>query len=1018
MKTASAFFFLAMLCAAFVEIGAQPVAPGMRFWRTIRTPHFSIHYPKPHEQFARRMGVIAERTHAKLAPKYRTGATHTHVVLVFDSDLVNAFAFPAFGLDQIVLYLDSPQLGSFSRFDMWAEIVFLHEYVHILSLRYYDKFWLMLWRLLTGTPPNLVSPPGFIEGVAVYEESQAGKGRLFDPLTNMNHRTAMLDGSYPNRGETLSGSHRWPFGGHIYLFGGRFYNYLVSRLGEKRMAEYWRLDILGFAADAKLRTLHRKNLRKLGQRGSLEGMDPSRLRTPNLKRAYKEFVAAERARVEREVAAIMDQGVTPFRRLTFDGYRKSYLQAGEDGQLYYSATPRDRPAGIFELRPPAPGSGKKAEKPRRVRRSFGSAGFTIQGQHQIFSEPRFIYPGIYGFRNEIYKKRRYWFDRRINKNRSSSYPALSSDGMRLYFVERDDKERRLVAADLDRKGRIAEFRVLLKTRLTGLIQFTALAPDDRRLAAVVRQGETGNGSLMVCEVGGALTASMPCSAVARGDNVKIQPRFSPDGGRILFSSDADGIYNLYSVNLATGEARRLTRTVTGFFAPAPVGDDLYALGFFRDGYDIVRFRRQDLLGEPVDYFQGDDGDGMVPYDQAMARSFRDQFYWGPLEMRPFLLGIAGTGSLGATFGVGARDPLSRHFFVAAYDFLQQVGFAQYDYTRFALGLSLTYSTNRFDRESNRGCIVDGEFYRPFCADTTVGIESGAAFLRYVHGRKSIITQFLLGGVHVKLRNAQNLVNEEFEDRDYNLSGPAAAFVAGDSNFYPESISPEHGWVFFTQTRYYHEDYSYRQVDRVNSERVSYGIAEGGFSLYLPSFWSHHVNFLGGYGYGTYGPDRELQKVRLSRFVRGQGFRKSPSDHAAAVFTYEYRFPLFYVSDALIGDGHELALRKVGAGFFVDYGTVFDRYPYREDWVGGYGASLTFGLNLLYLSLPEFRITVARGTGEAGELQGYLSFSAAFGGVGVQADEEPAYRKPYRPGMSWFTSQPGYWRDRKAGGVLE
>ncbi len=988
---------------------AQPVAPGFRFWRTIRTPNFSIHYPGGHEDFARRMGVIAEKAHARLAARYKTGADHTHVVLVFDSDLVNAFAFPAYGLDQIVLYLDSPRLGDFSRFDLWAEIVFIHEYTHILTLRYYDQPLLYFWRLLSGAPPNLLSPPGFIEGVAVHEESQAGKGRLFDPYTNMQHRTAMLEGVYPNQGETLAGSHRWPFGSHIYQYGGRFYNYLANKFGPDRMAEYWRLDILGFLPDWKLRSLHRLRMRELGKTGQLETMDRSQLVLPTLKRAYGEFMAEERARAERAAAEITRLGVTPFRRLTFDGYNKEFLTPGANGDLYFFATPRDRRAGVFRFR-------ERGEQPERVRRSPGSAGFAIAGDLEIFSEPRFIYPGIYGFRYELYNPG--WWDTRLNKGVSSSFPALSTDRLRLYFVERDEFERRLVAADLDLDGEISRTRVILKTPLTGLIQYTALGPDNKNLVAVVRPGEAGNGSILVCDVSGALDAPMPCRRLAGGDNVKIQPRFSADGRRVLFSSDADGVYNLYATDLVSGETKRLTRTLTGMFAPAPAGNTLYALGYFREGFDIIRIREQDLLSENVDYFNGDDGDRPSTYSPAEGAGFRETGYWGPLEMRPFLLGFAGTGIVGATMGVGARDPLGRHFFAAGYDFLQQIGFGHYDYDRFALGLTLSYYTNWFDRGPNKGCVVDGEAYRALCADSRVAVESGVGYLRYVYGEQNIITQFLLGGVHIKIRNAQNLINEEFEERDLNLSGPAAVFAIGDSEYYPESISPEHGWVVFVSTQYYHEDYSYKQVDRINTEPVSYGVAEGGFSLYLPSFWSHHVNFLGGYGYGTYGPDREMQSVRLNRFVRGQDYSKSPADHAAAVFTYEYRFPVLYFSDSILGTDHDLMLRNVGAGVFADYGTVFDRYPYREDWVGAYGASLTFGLNFLYLTLPEFRVTIARGTGPAGELQAYMSFSAAFGGQVVGEKEIPAYRKPYRPGLPWFKSQPGYWRDPKAGGILQ
>ncbi|MCB1308536.1 MAG: hypothetical protein KDK30_10165, partial [Leptospiraceae bacterium] len=193
------FLSLFILIVIAPGLHAQQITRGYDGYRTLTTPHFYIHFPEGEADFARRVGRIAEKVHAALEPKYRSGASGTHVVLVFDTDTVNAFATP-YGIDQIVLFLNNPRSGEFARFDAWVELLFTHEYVHVLSLRHWgaDQPTLTFLRILLGFPPNLWSPPGMIEGTPVWEESKSGNGRMEDPLTNMIVRTAVLEDAYPS----------------------------------------------------------------------------------------------------------------------------------------------------------------------------------------------------------------------------------------------------------------------------------------------------------------------------------------------------------------------------------------------------------------------------------------------------------------------------------------------------------------------------------------------------------------------------------------------------------------------------------------------------------------------------------------------------------------------------------------------------------------------------------------------------------------------------------------------------
>lgn len=1003
------------------ELTAQLVPQPAPAMRTLHSEHFQVHFPEGQAAFARRTARIAERIHAELEPKYKSGADNTHIVLVYSTDVVNAFATPL-GLDQIVLFLDNPQQGTFSRYDLWAELLIRHEYTHILTLRHWgtNQPILATFRILFGVPPNFISPFGFIEGAAVYEESKIGKGRIRDPLTDMTFRTAILEDRFPGLAEILNGSHRWPFGSIGYLYGGRFLQYVSDNYGEEILTEYWQKDTAPFFVDDRLRP------------------------APGLGTLYRDFRKAEFEKFEAQIEELREQGETPFRRLTDDGYNKTFLYIGEDGAVKYFASPRDSIAGLYAIEPAAIGSSDQdSVDPHRLRRVDGTRGFAEAGGRKMYSESMFFLPGS-GLRYELYDGEYNIFLSRASPGRSISYPSLTGDGNRVFFVTRDDKKRYLVTAQFNQDGDLVGERVILETPFTGFVQYTSVSPDNQSLVTLVRRGEVGEGELYLC--GTDASDESGCRVLVTGPGTKVHPRFSSDGQSVIFASDVDGIYNLYSVEVSTGRVSRMTRSLTGVFYPAPADDALYALGYFGEGYDVVRFGYGDLLSEPVTYFSGSpigDAENLTPdlaeNDESyfgetgeigesisggggLPENWEESDYVAPLAIRPYLLGLFGPVSTLNLVAV-ARDPLLRHFLVAAVGAGSPtpVAFAAYDYSRYALGLSLSYQTNYWKQKRTPGCINESDPLRFLCDSSDSFFEEARGNIRYSGDYRFADTQLLLGYSHLKLRNARRLRAVEYDARDLNLSGPSATFILGDVRSFPESISPELGWILIAQTDYYTKPESTDRPDKYERNEIEYGVAEGGLSLYLPSFFSHHVNYLSGYGYGSYGPDRELQKVRLNRFVRGQEYAKSPSNHAAVVFTYEYRLPLIWWSEALFGSrAGAFTLDGIGMNLFYDYGTVFDRKVFREGWAGAYGVSFSFSFNLIYLNFPELKVTFARGTGPAGETQAYVSFNAEFGSgpaVHKHGTGKSPVLDPYRHGLRDRREATGYFRDRWAGGVL-
>ncbi|MFW5744318.1 MAG: hypothetical protein ACOC2D_13665 [Spirochaetota bacterium] len=146
------------------------------------------------------------------------------------------------------------------------------------------------------------------------------------------------------------------------------------------------------------------------------------------------------------------------------------------------------------------------------------------------------------------------------------------------------------------------------------------SPDGSRLVWLTDRRDASPGSLSY----GAITVVV--RDVASGDerlvaldgaHTHLDPHFSADGGSLYLVADPDGVPNVYAVDLSDGEARRLTNAatgVTGFTDLAPAltvagGSDRAVFSVFsRRDYSLRTMELADAKGTPV-AFAGQDGAG-------------------------------------------------------------------------------------------------------------------------------------------------------------------------------------------------------------------------------------------------------------------------------------------------------------------------------------------------------------------------------------------------------------------------
>ncbi len=203
-------------------------------WKSIKTEHFWIHYHQGIEEQAEKLSQIAEKVHKRLSPIIKwQPALRTDVILVDNLYTANGFAMPQ-PFNRIQIYLTRPELdGVLNNFDNWLEMVFTHEYTHILNMDTIHGF-PTFTRYAFGRCcfPNAFLPIWMLEGNAVYHESDYSKfGRNNSTYTDMVMRTEILNQNLKPISEASNFPREWPVGDVPYLYGGLFVDFLEKKYG-------------------------------------------------------------------------------------------------------------------------------------------------------------------------------------------------------------------------------------------------------------------------------------------------------------------------------------------------------------------------------------------------------------------------------------------------------------------------------------------------------------------------------------------------------------------------------------------------------------------------------------------------------------------------------------------------------------------------------------------------------------------------------------------------------------------
>ncbi|PIU20531.1 MAG: hypothetical protein COT18_01865, partial [Elusimicrobia bacterium CG08_land_8_20_14_0_20_59_10] len=177
-------------------------------------------------------------------------------------------------------------------------------------------------------------------------------------------------------------------------------------------------------------------------------------------------------------------------------------------------------------------------------------------------------------------------------------PVFSPDGKKVAFIGMSAAFNDIYEVPA---GRLARGGLVKKSEFTRLTESRqdesspAYAPDGSGLAYSCETQSNGalNRELCFLPPGGAPRSLLRLSGAV------YNPVFSADGKTVFFISDSEDNYELYSFDRASGNVRRLTRSIGGMFTPLAAGEKLYYSAFRRGEMHIYDADPGRLLSESV-----------------------------------------------------------------------------------------------------------------------------------------------------------------------------------------------------------------------------------------------------------------------------------------------------------------------------------------------------------------------------------------------------------------------------------
>ncbi len=536
-------------------------------WRQFTTEHFVVTHPAALSDLGARASVLAERAWDFLAGHFEdTPATPVHLLLTDHADIANGFASPA-PFNRITIFARPPvEGGSISYFDDWLELVIVHELVHTFHLDMTGPVGkvvrALFGRLPTQWPafPSAASPTWFVEGLAVWFESQyTGAGRVRGSWQEMVLRMAALEGDFAAAGRVEGASPVWPGGNRPYVYGSRYLAHMAGLHGEEALAGMARSvagTLVPYRMNAAARDAFGVGVEESWRRWGEALADETR----DLAAELAEWAPLTVGEEVEGAGRLAEQAI-----VSPDGSTLAWIRAdGVDAAQIRVGNP----------------DGSAARRLARVNSVGGSVSWEADGG-LVFTQLDFI--DRYRLYGDLHRVGPDGAVERITRGERISYADVAPDGLRAVAVREGGGSNALVMVDLA-TGAVTPW---VEPRNDRHWAFPRWSPDGTRVVAV-RWEAPARMDIVVLDGAGGVVAE-----VTRDRAVDTTPFWSPDGRWLLWSSDRTGIPNLFAApvdGLEVGDPRQVTNVLGGASHPSvdPASRWILFSSYHADGWHIER----------------------------------------------------------------------------------------------------------------------------------------------------------------------------------------------------------------------------------------------------------------------------------------------------------------------------------------------------------------------------------------------------------------------------------------------
>ncbi len=592
-------------------------------WYSVETTHFVVYYHEGLYDVAKRSVQILEtETYPKVTRLLMNPLERKiHVVIADIDDIGNGFAIEIF--DQIFILTSDIYYIPLRGRHPWLKDVLTHEFTHIVALRKARKtphsipaFYVSAGFFCVITPQNICSleglqgkptlvgglafgvvpysePAFFTEGIAQLVTEEIGYDAL-DSYRNMILRTLLYHGKLYPLSKLGNFNHKRGWEGEIvYNHGFSFLAFIRERYGWKTI-----LSVMDGA-----RELTNFSYETLFEKATGKPFDVLEKEWKSwLRQKYSDEIRRyERARREKS-------WLTSARVIPLKPRRKGFAEY----KVYWVSSPLPHKNGLFLIQGRTlmfyhskDGYDGKIDPDKLI---GGVQGYSVSGTQIAvsYSKPtkKFMFfaslPEIYfslslGYLVEENKdgKKKLKIKKLKEIARRASSPSFSPDGRKIVYVKTEFDSRNLFIYDIEKKK---EERI---TRFFGGRQFVfpSFSADGKHIVSAYFDGHQQD--IVLIDAGKRnISSEEELIFITRDKAEDRDPKFIGES-LVMFSSDRDGVFNVYVTDIKTGELWKATEELSSALQPSSDGENLFYVAFEPDGFRVKKMRSSREMWVPI-----------------------------------------------------------------------------------------------------------------------------------------------------------------------------------------------------------------------------------------------------------------------------------------------------------------------------------------------------------------------------------------------------------------------------------